>query len=168
MRRWMVAAGAAGLLAAASVSALEQVDGASAGVDVKIADDVRNGEGRFSGFDYAKSDRLGHAWLVLHYRYRAPCLGSDAECEADDPLRVSVPGLTYDPATKQVLYERDGAEPVPCANVRRGGFLSGFQESLAPTDKCTYRLVRIDRFLDDGFAGRRDRREEIHFSVALP
>jgi hypothetical protein len=161
----MVAGSAAVLIAAGSAGAVERMDGAAAApVDLKVAEDVRNGGGQFSGIDYATSDRFHRAWLVLHYRFQAACQDSEGECEMDAPVQVSVPGLTYDPAAKQVVYERAGAEPVVCANARSGGFLAS-RESLAATGKCTYRLVKVDRLLDDGFGGRKDRREEVHFAI---
>ncbi len=162
MRRWVMAGGAAVLMAAGSARAVERVDGAGSGpVDLKIAEDVTNGDGRFSGLDYAKSDSFRRAWLVLHYRSQAQCQDSDGQCEADAPVPVSVPGLSYDPTAKQVVYDRPGADPVVCANVRKGS-------SLAATGKCTYRIVKVDRLVDDGFGGRKDRREEVHFAVAAP
>ena len=51
-----------------------------------------------------------------------------------------------------------GAEPVVCAVGKRGSELSA-------TGKCTTRLVKVDRLVDNGLDGRRDRREEIHFTV---
>lgn len=165
MRQWMVAASAAMLMAAGSAGAVDRMDGAAAApVDLRIAEDVRNGDGRFSGIDYATSDRFRRAWLVLHYRSQGPCHDSDGQCETDAPVQVNVPGLNYDPAAKQVVYERAGAEPVICANVRSGGF-PWFRESLTATGKCDYRVVKVDHLLDDGFAGRRDRREEVHFTI---
>lgn len=161
----MVAGSAAVMIAAGSAGAVERMEGAAAApVDLRIAEDVWNGQGRFSGIDYATSDRFRRAWLVLHYRSQGPCMDSDGQCDADAPVEVNVPGLTYDPAAKQVVYERAGAEPVVCANARSGGF-PWFRESLAATGKCNYRLVKVDRFLDDGFAGRKDRREEVHFAI---
>jgi hypothetical protein len=168
MRQAMVAVSAAVLMAAGTASAVERDAAAAAApgpVDLKIADDTRSGSGRFSGLDYEKSDRFGRAWVVLHYASRGPCPGSEGECDLDEPVPVSVPGLAYDPAARQVVYERAGAAPVVCASVRRSGFL-GLGEALAATGNCTTRLVKVDRLLDDGFDGQRDRREEIHFAIA--
>ena len=163
MRYGMVAASAAVLITAGSARAVDRPAGAAASqVDLKIADDVWTGTGRFSGIDYAASDRFRRAWLVLHYQSEGPCLESDGECEIDDPVQVSVPGLSYDPAAKQVVFEREGSEPVVCANLRNG------RGDISTTGKCTYRLVKVDRLLDDGFAGRKDRREEVHFAVPMP
>lgn len=161
MLRWMMAGSMAAVIAAGSAGAVERAEGA---VDLKVADDVWSGGGRFSGIDYATSERFHRAWLVLHYMSQGPCLDSDGECDVDHPVQVSVPGLVYDPAARRVVYEGAGAAPVICANVRRGGFL-GARDTPAATGQCTYRLVKVDRLLDDGFGGQRDRREEVHFAV---
>jgi hypothetical protein len=163
----MVAAIAGVLSAAGSARAVEQMDGAAAAVDLKIADDARDGDRRFSGFDYATSDRFHRAWLVLHYQSPVQCQGSDGPCDPDAAVDVKVPGLSYDPAAKQVVYQPEGAEPVVCARARGGGFLKA-GGSLAATGNCTYRVVTVDRLFDDGFAGRKDRREEVHFAVRSP
>ncbi len=168
MRRWVMAGSAAVLMAAGAARAVERVDGAGTGpVDFKIAEDVTNGDGRYSGLDYETSEAFRRAWLVLHYRSQAQCQDSDGQCEVDTPVQVSVPGLSYDPTAKQVVYEMPGAGPVVCANVRKGRF-PAFHSSLAATGKCTARLVKVDRLVDDGFGGRKDRREEVHFAVASP
>ena len=168
MMTWrMMTAMAGWLLAMGSAHAVEQVDRRVAGVDVKVADDVSKDGGLFSGFDYGTSGRLGNAWLVLHYRYEGPCDDSEGTCHLDVPVRVRVPGLTYDAAARRVTYQEPGAEPVVCATVRpHGGFL-GIGERIAATGSCTYRLVKVDRLIDDGFAGQRDRREEVHFVVPV-
>jgi hypothetical protein len=153
-----MAATAAVLVAGGSARAMEQLDRAAA-VDLKVADDAIRGGASFSGVDYAASDRFERAWLVLHYAFQAPCQGTDGQCDMDAPVQVNVPGLTYDPAGKRVVYERPGAEPVVCAVGKRGG------SDLSATGKCTTRLVKVDRLVDNGFDGRRDRREEIHFTV---
>jgi hypothetical protein len=162
--RWVKVGSAAALIVAGSARAVEQLDGAPADtVDLKLADDVRDEGGRFSGIDYATSDRFRRAWLVLHYRRQDQCQDSEGRCEVDAPVPVTVRGLSYDPAAKQVVYERPGAAPVVCATVRHGK-LPELGRSGAH-DKCTYRLVKVDRLVDDGFAGRKDRREEVHFEV---
>ena len=165
MKAWTttMAASAALLTAVGSAGAVERTDVAGP-VDLKIADDVTSGPGSFSGIDYGTSDRLGRAWLVLHYKFQGSCPEADGMCEMDAPVNVSVPGLRYDAAAKQVVYQEPGAEPVVCASVRHHGF-PFFSDSLAATGACTYRFEKVDRVLDDGFAGRRDRREEIHFAI---
>ena len=162
MRAWTMAAGAAVLAAVGSARAAERTEAPA--VDVKIADDSKSGPGIFSGMDYGTSDRFGHAWLVLHYRFKGSCPANDGECELDAPVNVSVAGLAWDAAARQVVYRAPGAEPVVCAIAHRRGF-PGAGESLVATGACTWRLEKVDRVVDDGFAGRRDRREEIHFAV---
>jgi hypothetical protein len=161
MRRWTMwamAATAAVLVAGGSAHGVEQTDRAAA-ADVKIAEDTNNGRGYFSGIDFAASDRFDRAWLVLHYNYQGPCVGAEGECVQDAPLQVNVPGLIYDAPGKRVVYQRPGAEPVVCAVGKGGG------PELSATGRCTTRLVKVDRLVDNGFDGRRDRRDEIHLSV---
>lgn len=158
MRHWVMAAIAAVVMAGGSARAVEQLD-RSAAVDVKIADNAWSEGADFSGIDYGASDRFQRAWLVLHYTSQGPCIGAEGECVRDAPRTVKVPGLNYDPAGKRVVYERPGAEPVVCAVGKRAG------SELSATGKCTTRLVKVDRLVDNGLDGRRDRREEIHFTV---
>ncbi len=175
MHKWMMTAGAAAaLMAAGTVRAAQRAevpraDGmGAAAVDLKVADDVKNGGLRLSRIDYGKSDRLGHAWLVLHYEQSEPCEeGDSGNCNMDVPVQVKVPGLAYDAAARQVVFSGSGSEPVVCATVRHRGF-PWFQDSFDATGSCAYHLVKVDHFVDDGFAGRRDRREEVHFSVRGP
>ncbi len=163
MRTWTMAGVAAASIALGSVRAAEPVNG-TATVDLKVADDAGSNPGTFTGIGYGTNARLGRAWLVLHYRVEGSCPTADGICEQDAPVNVSVPGLAYDAAARRVVYRAPGAEPVICASVRRHGFPFG-GESLEPTGACSYRLEKVDRFVDDGFSGRTDRREEIHFAV---
>ena len=158
MTRWTMAAAAAGLIAAGPA-------GADGMPDVKVADDAWNGAGRYSGMDYGTDARLGRAWVVLHFRHAAPCPASDGECEADAPVQAAVPGLSYDAAARQIVYRVEGAAPVVCADVRPHGKFLGVGDAISGTGRCTVRVVPVDRVVDDGFAGRRDRRDELHFEV---
>lgn len=176
MQRWMIIGAASALVAVGSVRAVEWVDSTKAGVgmkatsvDLKVADDVKNGTLRLSRIDYGKSDRLGHAWLVLHYEDSGPCEqgGDSGGCNTDTTVQVKVPGLAYNAALKQVVFNESGAEPVVCATVQHRGF-PWFQDSFDSTGSCTYHLVKVDRFVDDGFDGQRDRRVEVHFAVQKP
>jgi hypothetical protein len=154
-----MAAAAAGLIAAGRPARAVGMP------DVKVADDAWNGAARYSGMDYETSPRLGRAWLVLHFRHAAPCPASDGECEVDAPVRAAVPGLSYDAAARRIVYRAEGAAPVVCADVRPHGKLLGVGDAIDATGRCTVRVVPVDRVVDDGFAGRRDRRDELHFEV---
>jgi len=136
----------------------------TARAEVKVADDVWNGAGRFSRLDYGISERFKRAWLTLHFTSRAPCLDRDGECDFDEAVRVSVPGITYDPAARQVLYTEDGGAPVLCASVVQHTFIFSW-ETVDETGNCAYRIVDINSFVDDGYEGRQDNRKEIHFGV---
>jgi hypothetical protein len=136
----------------------------TARADTKIADDSWNGSGRFTSLDYGVSERLERAWLMLHFTYDGPCRDMDGTCALDDPLRVRVPGLTYDPAARQVLYEEPGAAPLVCANVMHHRFLRS-RETVDATGRCAPRLVKVRSFVDDGFGGKDEQREEIRFGA---
>jgi len=136
----------------------------AARADVEVANDDRHGEGQFSGLDYGVSERFDRAWLVLHFTYRAPCRDQDGDCDFDDPVRARVPGLTYERSTRRVLYQEEGAAPVPCAQVVTHHFIASW-DTIDATGQCAYRVVHVDRFVDDGFEGRRDKRKEIRFGA---
>ncbi len=140
---------------------------ATARAEVKVADDVWNGAGRFSRMDYGISERFQRAWLVLHYTSKGPCPGTDGECEFDDPVRIRVPGLSYDPTAKQVLYREEGAAPALCAHIVRHRFIRSW-ETIDETGQCTSRIANVDSFMDDGYDGREDRRKPIYFGVGPP
>jgi hypothetical protein len=136
-----------------------------AGTDLKVADDVKSGSMRLSGIGYGTSDRLGRARLVLHYEDAFPCEDGETHCGMDRP--VQVPGFAHDAAARKVVFNESGSEPVVCANVRHRGF-PWFRDAFDATGNCAYHLVKVDRLVDDGFGGRRDRREEVHFDVRRP
>ena len=161
MRSWMAAGSAAALISVGSARAVERTDAAAAQVDLEVGDVARSGPGVFSGAGYGTSERFGRAWVVLHYTVQAPCPSADGLCEEDAPVNVSVPGLAWDAAGRRVTFRQPGADPVVCASTRR----HWLGASLEPTGACTIRLEKVDRLVDDGFSGRRDRREEVHFSV---
>ncbi len=164
MRNWMAAGSAAALVAVGPARAVGRTDAGAAQVDLEVADDVGSVPGIFAGADYGTSERFGRAWVVLHYTVESSCPAADGVCEEDAPVAVSVPGLAYDAAAGRVLYRAEGEEPVVCASVRHRGF-PWLGDSLQPTGACTVRVEKVDRFVDDGFAGRRDRRDEVHFAV---
>jgi hypothetical protein len=139
--------------------------GASARADVKVADDAPARDFRLSSLDYGVSEQFGRAWLVLHYTDDDLCQESDAPCLLDDPIRATVPGLTYAPSTRQVLYREGSEEPLVCAQGVRHSFI-GSWETVEPTGQCDYRVVKVDRFVDDGFEGRKEKHEEIWFGAA--
>jgi hypothetical protein len=136
----------------------------TARADFKVADDQWNGTGRFSGVDYGVSEEFGRAWLVLHYKDGSPCPESDGPCEFDAPVRVQVPGLSYDRSTRRVLLDAGQGSPIVCARVERHTFL-GSWETIEPTGNCRYRMADVEQFVDDGYAGHREKRKEIYFGA---
>jgi hypothetical protein len=132
--------------------------------DVDVGDDAWNGPGRLSRLEYGIDERLGRAWLVQHFTYSGPCRGSEDACELDAPVRLRMPGLTYDPARRQVLYSDGEGAPAICATVVKHRFLWSW-ETVEATGRCGYRTVNVDAFDDDGFGGREVHREEVRFGA---
>ncbi len=96
-----------------------------------------------AGIDFGANQELDRAWVILHYLYRASCPTSDGDCEFVDDVRVRVPGLAYDPATRQITYTDGSRAPVVCANV--------VGTSVKATDNCSYRVEKRTTAVDDGF-----------------
>jgi hypothetical protein len=138
---------------------------ANARAGVKVANDTSELGRSFSSMEYGVSEQLGRAWLVLSFTDDGLCRGSDAPCLPDVPVRAAVPGLTYAPSTKQVLYREGSEEPLVCARVVRHSFIAS-RETLEPTGQCGYRVIDVERFVDDGFEGRKEKRHEIWFGAA--
>ncbi len=136
----------------------------AARAEVAVADVPADGAS-LSSIEYGVSARLDRAWLVLHFTERGACQTSEGgECDTDRPVRVRVPGLTYDPATRQVLFQEEGAAPVTCAKVVPHRVLLRW-ESVDPTGQCVYRSEVRKARVDDGFEGRAERRDTVYFGA---
>jgi hypothetical protein len=138
---------------------------ANARAGVKVADEPSVWGHSFSSMGYGVSEQLGRAWLVLGFTDDGLCRSSDAPCLPDGPVRATIPGLTYAPSTKQVLYREGSEEPLVCAKVVRHSFI-GTWETVEPTGQCGYRVIDVERFVDDGFEGRKEKSHEIWFGAA--
>jgi hypothetical protein len=137
---------------------------ASARAEVKVADETSAWDPRFSSLEYGVSEQLGRAWLVLRSSDDA-CRSSDVPCLPDISIRATVPGLTYAPSTKQVLYREGSEDPLVCAQVVRHSFIASW-ETVEATGQCGYHVTEVERFVDDGFGGRKERFNEIWFGAA--
>lgn len=138
---------------------------ANARADVKVANETSAWGRTFSSVEYGVSEQLGRAWLVLRFTDDGLCRSSDVPCLPDIPVRAIVPGLTYSPSTKQVLYREGSEEPVVCAQVVRHSFIASW-ETLEPTGQCGSHVIEVERFVDDGFEGTKDKHDEIWFGAA--
>ena len=139
---------------------------ASARADVKVADDTSAWGRSYSSLEYGVSEQLGRAWLVLSFSDDGLCRGSDVPCLPDIPVRATVPGLTYAPSTKQVLYREGSGEPLVCAQVVRHSFIASW-ETVEATGQCGSHVMKVERVVDDGFDGKREKHNEIWFGAAL-
>jgi hypothetical protein len=133
--------------------------------DVKVAGDASAWGRHFSSLEYGVNEQLGRAWLVLNYSDDGLCRSSDVPCLPDIPVRTTVPGLTYAPSTKQVLYREGSEEPLVCAQVVRHSFIASW-ETVEATGQCGSRVIDVVRFVDDGFDGTKEKHDEIWFGAA--
>ena len=97
---------------------------------------------------------LGRAWVEIQV-YHDPT-------ELNETYRVPVPGLRYDKASQQVVYEAEGRKVV-CANVRETGGWIFKNQRVEPTGDCelTRRYAKVP--IDDGFAVDVIEHFEVHF-----
>ena len=138
--------------------------GASASADVMVAD-VSLRDARLASLDYGVSERLGRAWLELRFVEEGFCRDSDAPCPYEPPIRTTVAALTYAPSTRQVLLRDGPGMPLVCARVVRHSFIARW-ETVEPTGACGYRVLDVERVVDDGFGGRRETHRQIWFGAA--
>ena len=100
---------------------------------------------------------LGRAWVEINV-YHDPT-------ELNETYRVPVPGLSYDKASSQVVYDAEGKKVI-CANVRESGSWIFKTERVEPTGDCelTRKYVKVP--IDDGFAVDVIEHFEVHFKPA--
>lgn len=101
--------------------------------------------GSYSG-RFAINMELGRAWI----EYSG--IGKAAE-SSDDEFRTLVPGLVYDRANLQVIYQNDGYQVI-CANVRER--ISILKPTIVrPTGKCRFEERTVKVNVDNGFEIKR-------------
>jgi hypothetical protein len=107
---------------------------------------------------FAINAELGRAWVEVTF---------DAASPEDRPevVRVRVPGLRYDAATKAIVFQ-DEDRIVECARVELRGRGAFARHAISPTGRCelTHRYVRVP--IDDGFAIEDVQRFEVHLKTA--
>lgn len=97
---------------------------------------------------------LGRAWVEIDTWQNT--------METNQTHRVSVPGLSYDKAKAQVVYQQDG-QAIACADVRKGSGWIFKQTRIEPTGQCelTQKYVKVP--IDDGFSVDVVEHFEVHF-----
>ncbi len=99
---------------------------------------------------------LGRAWVEIDVHQNTS--------EISNTYRVTVPGLSYDKDSRQVVYDAEGKKVV-CGNVRETGSWIFKSQRIEPTGDCelTRRYVKVP--IDDGFVVDVIEHFEVHFKV---
>lgn len=90
---------------------------------------------------FAINSELGRAWVEVIGHYSDPD-------SLDDVTRVKVEGLSYNQATKQIIFTENGSEVV-CANIKITRVFK--DEVIKPTGACRFEARTIKVKVDDGF-----------------
>jgi len=101
---------------------------------------------------------LGRAWVEVDFHY--------ALSESSDHYRIAVPGLRYDKANSEVIFESDGNRVV-CATVVQKGWGIFKHDRVKATGACelTHRYVKLP--VDNGFTIEHVEQFEVHFKPDL-
>ena len=104
--------------------------------------------------NFVINPELGRAWVEVDFYYSLS--------ESSDHYRIAVPGLSYDKASNQVVFQ-EGDKRVVCANVTRKGWGIFKHDRVEPTGACelSHRYVKIP--VDNGFTIEHVEQFEVHF-----
>lgn len=108
---------------------------------------------------FSAEKELGRAWIVVTVREIEDSSDSMAKAES---VRVRVDGLTYDPATGNIVYEGANQQKTVCAEQRR--FLGA--KFFKKTRNCRISVAFDSRKVDDGFGLKEERVANIVLDVA--
>lgn len=103
---------------------------------------------------FAINPELGRAWVEVDFYY--------ALSETSDHYRIAVPGLRYDKARSEVVFENDGKRVI-CANVVQKGWGIFKHDQVEATGACelTHRYIRVP--VDNGFTIEHVEQFEVNF-----
>ncbi len=91
--------------------------------------------------EFAINSELGRAWVVVRGNF------SDPESSSDE-YRIKIEGLSYNTATKQVVYT-NGDKTAVCANIKITRVFK--DEVIKQTEACTFTERTVKVQVDDGF-----------------
>ena len=94
-------------------------------------------------YHFEASPETGRARIVIDYDY--PLLDVDRSDAGPAPTEAELPGLTWNPVTRSVVYEADGKRTV-CAIARLGRRLK-----LSNTGACTVTATEGEQTADGGW-----------------
>lgn len=130
---------------------------------VAVADSTMIYETRATGIDellpeFQINKELGRAWVNVVERQ----FWGDSSTYSDN--RVKVEGLSYDPATKELVMDKDG-ERVVCANLINRRWTIDIGGSLRNTDRCSFTVKKTTVEVDNGFEISRVKMLQVYFNV---
>ena len=103
---------------------------------------------------FVVNEALGRAWVEVDFYH--------ALSETSDHYRVAIPGLRYDKAQSQVIFESDDSRVV-CANVVTSGRGIFKQKQVQPTGNCELSHRYVKKAVDNGFTVEQIEQFEVHF-----
>jgi len=99
-----------------------------------------------SGFYFEVNKETGRARIVIDYVYGGQQAVESEDRHRPDPSYVQPPGLTYDPATRTIVYTHDGKRTI-CATVS-----GGRRAKVKNSGNCFVTAAYADHVKDNGWA----------------
>jgi hypothetical protein len=116
-----------------------------------------------ANFSFEVNQETSRARIVVDYMYPDQLVFGIGGA-GPQPSYVQLPGLTYDPSAKAVVYEASGKKTV-CANLHSGRFLFWQRTIIEPTGACIVSARIADHAEDDGWSIRKFRAIDTFFEV---
>jgi hypothetical protein len=118
-----------------------------------------------SGYHFEVNAETGRARVVVDYTYPDQIYyGPDDDAGGPLSTVAQLPGLTYDEAAHEVIYESNGAKTV-CATVTEESGFFGHHLKVKKSEACTVTTVVADHAEDTGWNIHRFRVIDAYFEV---
>jgi hypothetical protein len=115
-------------------------------------------------FSFQVDSTTGRARVVVEYTYPDMQAFGLAGGRGPRPTMAELPGLRYDPAAKQIVFESAGAKTI-CANVENRKLLFRSHLAVTPTGACTVTAQLNNHSDDTGWTIRQSRTIDTFFDV---
>ena len=118
-----------------------------------------------SSFHFEVNQETGRARIVAEYTYPDQMtFGPDDDVNGPQPTIAQIPGLSYDAADHEVVYDANGTRAV-CANVEEHSDLFGHHVKIRKTGACTVTTNVGQHAEDDGWSIHHFRAIDTYFEV---
>ncbi|MGZ3773413.1 MAG: hypothetical protein ACXVCY_02955 [Pseudobdellovibrionaceae bacterium] len=94
-----------------------------------------------------ENPELNRAWLVAYYDKRSM---QESDGPVPKAMDIMVPGLSYSPESKQIVFKKADGSKVICADNVSGGSL--YSVDYTETGKCTINISKTKISQDNGFS----------------